>query len=86
MVVRLLLNQLGCHVQRRPFDGGHKQRAGRHGSGKPKITQLYNTCGVGEILESPLASIQKAISHICSAVIPLQCESNEAGKCLIASI
>ena len=39
--VRLLLHQLGSHVQGRPLDAGQHQRGAAHGPGKPKVAKLH---------------------------------------------
>ena len=42
VIVRELLHKLGCHVKGRTLDWGQHNSVSGHGTGKPKVTKLYN--------------------------------------------
>lgn len=48
MVVRLLLHELGRHVQRRALDGREDERVVGHGPGEPEVAELHGAVGADE--------------------------------------
>ena len=48
MIVRLLLHQLWCHVQRCALDRCEHHSVGGHGTSKAKVTELDNPIGANQ--------------------------------------
>mmetsp|Transcript_23688 Transcript_23688/g.70297 ORF Transcript_23688/g.70297 Transcript_23688/m.70297 type:complete len:271 (-) Transcript_23688:18-830(-) len=61
VVVRLLLHQFWCHVERRALDGRENHGVARHGAGKPKVAQLHRAVAANQDVLRLHVSVDDAV-------------------------